>query len=255
VTKGEKPLRSPELEEFRFLLQGPTRTQPVPVPSGARKPLVAPPVHRFSFDGEGGNGAVITDSVGKRNGVLHAPDGAARLNGKGQLVVTKANGGHARLDPLVAGWKKVSVEVFFTPTADHYSWAPVFQFRGEGKDWLWYCFRTLQVHRAELCDEGHNEDIQTKGLPVMPGQPLHVVLTYDQQAAGADGSPMITAYLNGVRQGPMKTGIALSELEITRGMIGDLQGRFDEFRVYDRVLSHEEVRACLVAGPDKLPLK
>lgn len=255
VTTGEKPMRSPDLEEFRFTLQGPTRTKPMAVPEGARKPLVSPPVHRFSFDGKGGDGAVITDSLGGKNGVLEAPDGDASLNGSGQLVVTHANGGHALLEPLVAGRKKVSVEVFVTPTAEQYSWAPVFKFMGEGKDWMWYCFRNLNVHRAELCDGGHNEDIQSKGLPVTPGKPLHVVLTYDQEAASADGSPLITAYLNGIRQGPMKTGIKLTDLQITKGIVGAFPGRFDEFRIYDRVLDHEEVRACLVAGPDRLPLR
>jgi predicted phosphodiesterase len=255
VTLGDEPIRSPELEVFQFTLQGPTRNKPMRVPEGARKPLTAPPVHRYSFDGKGGNGAPIADSIGKQHGSLHAPKGDALLNGKGQLVVSQTNGGHARLGPLVAGRKKVSVEVFFTPTAGQYSWAPVFQFSGEGNDWMWYCFRNLSVHRAELCDGGHNEDIQSKGLPVKPGQPLHVVLTYDQEAASADGAPVITAYLNGVRQGPMKTGIKLTELTLTQGMVGAFQGIFDEFRVYHRVLSHEEVRACLVAGPDRLPLR
>jgi hypothetical protein len=255
VTTGEKPMRSPDLEEFRFTLQGPTRTKPMAVPEGARKPLVSPPVHRFSFDGKGGDGAVITDSLGGKNGVLKAPDGDANLNGAGQMVVTQAKGGHALLDPLVAGRKKVSVEVFFTPTADQYLWTPVFKFMGEGKDWMWYCFRTSTIHRAELCDGGHNEDIQTKGLPVTPGKPMHVVLTYDQEAASAGGVPLITAYLNGIRQGPMKTRIKLTDLQITKGIVGAFPGHFDEFRIYDRVLSHEEVRACLVAGPDRLPLK
>lgn len=255
VTTGRDPLRSPELEEFRFTLQGPTRTKPMPVPPGARKPLKAPPIHRFSFDGKGGDGAVVTDLAGDQDGVLQSPGGDARLNGKGQLVVTRANGGHARLGPLVAGRKKVSVEVFFTPTAQQYSWVPVFQFRGKGKDWIWYCFRTLNVHRAELCDDGHNEDIQSKGLPVEPGKPLHVVLTYDQEAGGNGGSPEIMAYLNGIRQGPLKTGIKLTDLEITKGMVGAFPGHFDEFRIYDRVLDHEEVRACLMAGPDRLPVK
>jgi hypothetical protein len=167
------------------------------------------------------------------------------------MVVTRNDGGHAKVGPLVAGRTKVSVEVFFTPTAEDYRWSRVFHFTGKDDDWMWYCFRNRQTHRAELCDGGHNEDIQSKGLPVKAGQPLHVVLTYDEETGDR---PVITAYLNGVRQGPMKTGIKLSELSITGGEVGPFAGIFDEFRVYDYVLSEEQVRACLAAGPDQLPM-
>jgi hypothetical protein len=53
----------------------------------------------------------------------------------------------------------------------------------------------------------------------------------------------------------MKTQIKLTDFEPTKGMVGAFPGHFDEFRIYDRVLSHEGVRACLVAGPERLPLK
>ena len=251
ITRGDPPVRDPELEEFSFELQGPTRSKPKDIPSGEVAALTRPPIHRYRFDGEGGDGAVLTDAAGDADGAIRAAGGGARLDGEGQLIIDSNDGGFAEIGPLVAGRKAVSVEVWFTPTADVYHWSPVFHFTGEDGDWMWYCFRTFNAHRAELCDGGHNERIQAKGLPVEPGKSLHLAVTYDEDG-GEKGQPLLCSYLDAIRHGPMHTGITLSELRITGGQVGPFAGTFDELRVYDYALSHEQVRGSFAAGPDTL---
>ena len=247
VTGGTNP-KNPKLEEFTFTLQAATRDTPKP---GSKPPAAIPdpPVHRYSFDGTGGNGAVLTDSVGKVHGNVHAPKGKARLNGKGQLVIDDNGGAHGVLDArLVKGRQKASFEIWFTPTANGYKWHAPLSFRG-GKDAFHYTFRTLTTHRAELIVNGHNEDIQ-RSIGVKVGRPMHVVVTYDQ--AGLDGRPLLSSFVNGKQTGAMKTGIKLSVLKLAQGCVGAFAGVFDEVRIYDYALNAQQVATSFKTGPDKL---
>jgi hypothetical protein len=151
---------------------------------------------------------------------------------------------------LVKGRKEVSFEVWFTPTEKSYNWHPVVQFKG-GKDAFYYTFRTLSKHRAELIVNGHNESIQRK-IGVNVGQPMHVVVTYDQD--GRDGQPLLCSYVNGKLTGQLVTKIKLSELGLTDGQVGPFAGAFDELRIYDYPLSAQEVQGSYATGPDKVNL-
>ncbi len=233
--------------------------KPPSVPGWARGEThsARPPVHRYSFSGKGGHGAWITDAIGKRNGRLHAPKGSGRLNGKGQLVLdtSDAESAFALLQPgIVKGRKELSIELWFTPTGSSYNWTPAFHFKSTTTDdWLWYCFRSKTCHRAELCNAGHNEDIQKKGISVSADKPLHIVVAYTQN--GPEGRPLLQYFRNGKLHGSMKTGIKLADLDITRGQIGPFEGIFDEFRVYDFALTEKEVHYNFEAGPDNPPAK
>jgi hypothetical protein len=248
VTKGTNP-KNPKLEEFTFKLQTATRDEPRSVPSTPAEPLTKAPVHRYSFNGTGGDGAALTDSIGRANGTVK---GNARLDGKGHLVIPENKGGFVALPPVVKERKQVSVEVWITPMADAYKWNAVFSFGHHRGDGLWYTFRTRTVHRAEICDDGHNEDIQRKGIPVQRGEPLHIVVTYDQD--GADGQPLLSCFRDGALCGRLRTGIRLSELAFDSGRLGPFAGQFDEFRVYDYALTEKQVRGSYRAGPDALNL-
>ena len=120
---------------------------------------------------------------------------------------------------------------------------------GDGDDWLTYVFRTLTVHRAEIAVRKHNEDIQRE-VPVKPGEPLHVVITYDHD--GADGKPLLGYFRDGEPFGTMRVGSKLSDVEDTQNRIGPFASEFDELRVYDYPLSGAEVRGSFASGPDKL---
>jgi len=233
LTKGDKPERDPELEEFTFKLQAATGYEPLLAVNASAKPPKKAPSHRDSSDGQ-----------------IDVSEDHVRFNGKGQLVIDANDGrGYGKLDVgLVKGREEVSFEVWFTPTGGSYNWNAVVQFRG-GKDAFYYTFRTLNTHRAELIVNGHNEDIQ-RNIDVKVGQPMHVVVTYDQD--GENGRPLLASYVNGKLTGRMVTSIKLSELGLTSGQIGPFAGAFDELRIYDYPLSAQEVQGNYAAGPDKL---
>lgn len=247
VTGGKNP-RNPELEEFAFSLQTATRKIPKRDAKAVAR-IPAAPIHRYSFTGRGGDGAILRDRIGLAHGKVHAPAGDARLNGRGQLVLDSNSGGHGLLPvKLVKGRTEVSFEIWFTPMAGQYNWRPPIEFRG-GRDAFYYTFRTLTKHRAELIANGHNEDIQ-RSIGVKVGRPMHVVVTYDQD--GLDGEPLLSSFVNGKPTGTMKTGIKLSELKLTHGRIGPFTGTFDEVRIYDYPVNERQVAASFEAGPNKL---
>jgi predicted phosphodiesterase len=232
ITRGENPLHHPKLEEFTFELQTALGDE-----TRLATKTAIPPLEKPSVDA----GDQVED-----------PEEHIRLNGRGQLVID-ANDGKAfgKLDvDLAKGREEVSFEVWFTPTARSYAWDPILHFGGYG-DAFYYTFRTLNTHRAELVVDGHNEDIQ-RSIDVQVGQPMHVVVTYDQD--GDDGRPLLCSYVDGKLTGRMVTGIKLSELELTDGRIGPFAGAFDELRVYDRPLTAAEVAGNFKNGPDKLVL-
>jgi calcineurin-like phosphoesterase family protein len=223
ITKGDKPLRDASLEEFTFTLQAaPGHEQLLATSTKQTKTVVD------SSESEGDTGQI-------------------RLNGRGQLVIDANNAtGCGRLKAnLVKGRKEVSFEVWVTPTAGKYNWTPVVQFKG-GKDAFYYSFRTLNKHRAELIVNGHNEDIQ-RNISVTVGQPMHIVVTYDQD--GRDGKPLLSSYVNGRLTGQMATKIKLSELALASGQIGPFAGVFDELRIYDYPLTAANVRGNFERGP------
>jgi calcineurin-like phosphoesterase family protein len=230
VTKGDRPLQDPKLEEFTFTLQAAPGHEKL-LATASPKPATNPPA-RDNTDAK------------------ESEDDHARLNDQGQLVIAANDSrGFGKLSAdLVKGRKRVSFEVWFTPTGKSYNWSPVVEFLG-GKDAFYYKFRTLNKHRAELTVNGHNEDIQ-RTINVKVGQPMHVVVTYDQE--GSEGQPLLSSYVNGDLTGRMVTKIKLSELALTSGRIGPFAGVFDELRIYDYPLSAAEVAGNYAAGPDKL---
>jgi len=232
ITRGDKPLRDPKLEEFALRLQaakGQERLLTGRPSARLREKKTTPPAS--------------PGDAGKEDGV--------RLNGKGQLVID-ANDARAygKLDAsLVRGRKEVSIEVWFTPTAKSYNWSEVVQFRG-GRDSFYYTFRTLNMHRAEMIVNGR-KDVK-RDIAVAVSRPMHVVVTYDQD--GRDGRPLLVSYVNGKCTGRMGTGIKLSDLKLTEGKIGPFAGEFDELRVYDYPLAASQVQGNYEVGPDKVNL-
>ncbi len=255
ITRGDPPMRDPKLEEFSFVLQGPTRNEPKPVLSEegkaaiAQDPLRKPPIHRYSFDAIGENSSV-PDSVGGAHGTLQPKGTDSRIDGKGNLVLMGSI--CVSLPPDMLKSEDASFEVWFAPTADSYNWQRAVSFAGGG-DAFYYCFRTFRVHRSEIIVNGHNEDIQSKGVPVEKGKMMHVVVTYEQNGVG--GNPLLRTYRDGERRGSMQTSLKLTDVEDTNNSIGPFEGIFDEVRVYDYPLTDAEIRGNFHRGPDKLKLK
>lgn len=232
VTKGAKPQRPRQLEEFTFKLEA----------ARGESELLAAARPEFRADKR-----PVTQKA-------KALKKHAYLNGKGQLVLDANNGlGYGKLSSdLVRGRKKVSIEVWFTPTMNRYDWSRVVGFSG-GLDAFYYKFRSFGTHRAELIDDGSNEDIQRK-IDVTVGKPMHVVVTYDEEPSNGD-RPLLCSYVNGRNTGRLATAIKLSDLKLTQGRVGPFAGKFDELRIYDYPLSDAEVRGSYLAGPNKVKVR
>lgn len=233
LTRGDKPQIDPKLEEFTFKLQ---------VAKGNERLLAsdtsAGPPEKKAIQLESSDGRKSTNNI--------------RLNGEGQLVIDANDGkAYGKLNAdLVKGRKAVSFEVWFTPAAKSYNWNPVVQFQG-GRDFFYYKFRTLTLHRTKLIHNGRGANIKCS-FGVKAGQPMHVVVTYDQD--GKDGRPLLSSYVNGKLTGQMVTGVKLSELKLTSGQVGPLAGKFDELRIYDYPLSADQVQGNYASGPNKVNL-
>lgn len=242
-------VRHSKLEEFQFKLQGATRSEPIPIGAVASRPLRKAPIHRYSFTGD--DPTRLIDSLGNLDGTIYSPDDSASLNGKGQFILKSSDdqSGHARLSPkIIKSRTAVSMEMWVAPTAQKYDWDPLVRFAQE-KDAFYYTFRTLGKHRAELIDNGHNEDIQ-RSVNIEIGKPLHIVMTYTEK--GTNGKPEIASFIDGEENGRMDTSIKLSGLQLREGYIGPFQGIYDELRFYDYGLSPEEVNNNFVNGPNQL---
>src|SRR5688572_29406519 len=85
------------------------------------QPLQRGPKHRYSFDGTGGDGTVLTDSVGGQHGVLRTLDGVSALDGSGQMSLAggaSATAGYGDLpNNLISTLTELTLEAWVTPTA------------------------------------------------------------------------------------------------------------------------------------------
>lgn len=242
VTGGKNP-RGSKLEEFVFKLQPATRSyrkDPAVTPSEA---LSRAPRNRYRFGGPSDKREVL-DSLGDQNGKLTE---GAFLDGEGRLVLS-GDGAVELPQGLIEGKTDMSFELWFTPTAEKYSWSAPVRF-GSSDDWLTYVFRNLTTHRAEIAVDRHNEDIQ-QGVPAKPGRMMHVVVTYD--ADGADSKALLSYYRDGILRGTMPTSLKLSDVTEKQNRIGPFAGIFNEFRIYDFALSAAEVGGSYNAGSEKL---
>ncbi len=253
VTKETNP-RDPQLEEFTFNLKLADRDEPRPAITELDPPLKKP-IARYSFLGDGGDGAKIVDSIGDAHGALHSETGHSKLDGEGRLALAGNDGrdGYVDLPPrMLADLTDASMEVWFTPTADQYNWNSIWRLGDGDGDFFWYTFRTLTVHRAEIAVGGDNEDIQRKNVPAAPGKRMHVVVTYDRD--GADGKPLLQCFHDGELAGRLTTSKLLGDVDDTQNRLGPISGTYDELRIYDYSLGPTAVRRCFEAGPDRLPI-
>ncbi|MFP6906668.1 MAG: LamG domain-containing protein, partial [Verrucomicrobiota bacterium] len=83
-------------------------------------------------------------------------------------------------------------------------------------------------------------------------QEYHFAITWDESSGD------VRIYENGLETAGMNTTMQIGQLNDVNNWLGrsnwtadsNLQGDFDEVRIYDRVLSAEEVQGSFIAGPD-----
>lgn len=264
--------------------QSPLQNQIVPVdvsfmfyqPAGLR--------HRYTFNNTAGaapNTAVVPDTVGTADAIIQGsgaafsgdrvtlPGGssasAAYVDLPNGLLSTNAgaNGGSRKM--TLEGWVKV--------TGNH-TWARIFDFgssgvcctpggelpgpggSGEGIDYLMYSAQVnndLTVRRFELQnrDQGGLGNF-TIDHPSAPNHLDHFACTWDE------ASGRLNLYENGVLVSSVTTAAQMSDINDVNVWLGrstwtgdqNLQGEFDEFRIYDRIISTNEIATDIAVGPD-----
>lgn len=243
--------------------------------------LTAPPIHRYSFSetsGDASNVAVV-DSIGDADGVVLGE--GATFNGS-QLVlpggpsataayVDLPNGLLSSLSADNGGSGKVTFEGWVRHTGNQ-SWSRFYDFGattvgeltgpggdGLGSDYWFLAAQTggdVNTHRIGL-DDFDDGDPTGNGFVDVSGsfnQLLHFAATWDESTGE------LKLYQQGTEVAAFNSSILISAINDVNNWLGrsnytpdsNLQADYDEFRIYNRVLTAGEVRGDFQAGPDVL---
>ncbi len=204
------------------------------------------PVHVWTFNRDG------TDSVGGATAALH---GSARIS---RCRVDLDGNGYVSLpiDATVAGLTDATFEAWATWSAGQPYWERIFDFgMNTGKNMFFTpsCANGPYPNHPRFTGTvlGPNSEEQiNEPTPFPTDVPVHVVITIQ--------GPTWAMYLNGSLVGSIASAtLSPSSIGATpnnylgRSQYPDplLVGSIDEFRIYDRALSANEVQASYQAGP------
>ena len=254
---------------------------------GAVSPLQAQLIHRYSFNDAAGDAtdAVLTDSVGGADGVVRGA--GAVFTGTGLDLPGGDSGVAAYGDlpnNLISPHSAVTVEGWVTVDATTQPWARVFDFgstessngdgevtgpgntNGGGTAGLDYFFLSATINGTDYGQqrvEVRNEDPAGGGIATydssaitVEGQQFHYAVTWENTGQGMS---QLNYWRDGVHQvvdAPVDSNLAdLNDVNVWLGRStwlndGNLDGTFDEFRIYDVALNADQVAASMDAGPD-----
>ena len=254
---------------------------------GAVSPLQAQLIHRYSFNDTAGDAtdAVLTDSVGGADGVVRGS--GAVFTGTGLDLPGGDSGVAAYGDlpnNLISVNNAVTIEGWVTVDTTANAWARVFDFgstessngdgevtgpgntNGGGTAGLDYLFLSASINGTDYGNqrvEVRNEDPAGGGVATFDsasattaGSFFHYAVTW---ADNGDGTSTINYWRDGEQK--LTDAIAtstLSDLNDVNSWLGrstwlndgNLDGTFDEFRIYNTALTGDQVAASMAAGPD-----
>lgn len=237
-------------------------------------------IHRYSFDNPAGDAteATLTDSVGGADGIVRGAGAiftGASLDLPGGSSATRAYGDLP--NGLISSQTAVTLEGWITIDSTDQPWARIFDFGssalgevtgpgggGDGTDYLFLSATIGGDYNAQRL-EVRNEDPAGGGIftfdsndPTTVGSPIHFAVTWEDTGPG-------TSRLNYWRNGMQMTTDAvvntnLSDLNDVNNWLGrsnwtadaNLNGTFDEFRIYDIALNEQQVNATRDAGPNTI---
>jgi hypothetical protein len=242
--------------------------------------LTAGPTHRYSFNNAAGDatGGAVTDT-----GSAATPDSNGVVQGAGatfsgnRLVlpggpsatasyVDLPNGLISSNGAVNGGTGQLTLEGWVRQTGSQ-SWSRIYDLGsnttgeitgpgggGNGSDFVMLTAQTggVPVHRFEVTDAGNPLNRWDENTSAFNNQDLHFVLTWDE----ATGK--VRYYENGKEVGGLDSGVLMSDINDVNDWLGrsqftadaNFQGEYDEFRVYNRVLTPAEVTGDFQAGPD-----
>ncbi len=125
-----------------------------------------------------------------------------------------------------------------------------------------FCLTTINTQRMKAWHNGAVMTEMDTAIPTNAGEFYHYVFTFEDGVGnfGAEGGRM-TWYRNGTPAATADVNFRLSSIDDVNNWLGrsnfsnDLMAHatYDEFRIYDHVLSPSEIAANLVAGPESIP--
>ena len=250
-------------------------------------PLTAPPVHRYSFNDPAGDasGDPITDSIGTAHGtVIGAREGstatAPQWTGS-RLVLPGGPSADAPYGDLPnnmiskfstdnLGTGQISIEGWVRHTGNR-TWSRIFDFgfsqagevtapggTGNGLEYLMLAAQNggnTALHHVELYDIANNPSNRLADYTSNTfNQDLHFVVTWNE-ATG-----VVRTYEQGVEVATFQSPIVFTSINDLNNWLGrsnwmadlNFQGEFDEFRIYDHVLTPGEVSGNFAAGAQVL---
>ena len=224
------------------------------------------PAYRYSFDGVGGTGTTIYDSIGGADGVIRGTD-TSRLTGQGQLQLQGGGSGTAGYvdlpNGMLAGLTGVTFEswIRWNGGAD---WQRLFDFGtntvGEinapggafnGTRYIFLSPRSGSGGNPYYFELNAGGAQTATATTLAANTALHVAMTFD------DATNTAALYVNGVQVG-INTAVTnvLANVGDVNNWIGrsnwsadpNFGGQIDEFRIYKRALSAGELSASFTAG-------
>lgn len=233
------------------------------------------PIHRYSFSET--SGTSVPDSRGSAHGVIRG-SGAVWDNGK--LRLPGGNSSSAAYvdlpNGLISGLTDVTFEAWVSVDGSQ-TWSRIFDFGssnfvevtgpgggGEGRDYFFLGAtrgNNTNQQRIELRNEdpaGGGISTADSNLPTILGNEYHHVVTYD--ADGGAGQARMKYYRDGVLVAQTDTPTQLNQINDVNNWLGrsnwtadsNLQGTFNEFRIYEVALEQDEVTDSRAFGPDQL---
>ncbi|MDB6032331.1 MAG: Ig domain protein group 2 domain protein [Verrucomicrobiales bacterium] len=249
-------------------------------------PLAKGPAHRYSFNNDPGTapeGSVVIDSVGGANAIVKGagaaftgtrltipggdPASAAYVDLPNGLLSTNSTDFAGSGEATIEGWVKIT---------GPRTWARIFDFgstdigggvggertgpggSGAGLDYFYYSAQIgddIWNQRFEM----RNEDPAGGGIRTVDNptanfnQDLHFAVTWNETTGD------IRVYENGTEVNSMSALNRMSQLHDVNVWLGrsnwpdqNMQGEYDEFRIYTNVLSAAQVAASYQAGPNSL---
>ena len=237
--------------------------------------------HRYTFNNAAAanaTGATIPDVVGAADGLVKGA--GATLTGARLTLAGGGSGTAAYVDlpnQLLSnnstnrgGTGKVTLEGWVKVTGVQ-SWSRIIDFGSniggelngpggggsEGRDYLFYSAMNgtdPNVRQIDFRNEdpGGGGGVFTTYGTLTFNQDFHFVITWDESTG------LITVYENGAQVATTLTDDALSDLNDVNVWLGrsnwtvdsNMQGEFDEFRMYNRLLDTNEIRVNRIGGPD-----
>jgi hypothetical protein len=217
-------------------------------------------VHRYDFEG---GGKAVVDRVGNAHGTVEGQAEQSTVGGKGVLALV-GNAAYVNLpNGLISSLTSVTIEAWVGWNGGK-AWQRIFDFgestavppenaQASGKDYLFLTpLSAYGSARFGFSLNGASNETAVASPNTFTATTNHVACIVDGE------SQKMLLYFNGKKTGEATVSAALSAVNDVNVWLGRSQyqsdpaftGTFQDFRIYDRVLSAKELATSFVAGPD-----